>query len=97
VTALHERIAGDLRLLIHSGTLAAGDRLPTEQELVAKYQASRTPVRQALATLANEGLIETATSRGTFVRENRPLTSAAQTHTGPSCARRAGPQGRHSR
>jgi GntR family transcriptional regulator len=36
--------------------------------------ASRTPVRQALATLANEGLIETATSRGTFVREQRPLS-----------------------
>ena len=74
MTAFHQRIAGDLRALIHNGTLAAGDRLPTEQELVAKYQTSRTPVRQALATLANEGLIETATSRGTFVRENRPLT-----------------------
>ncbi len=74
MTALHQRIAGDLRSLIHSGSLAGGDRLPTEQELMARYQASRTPVRQALATLSNEGLIETATSRGTFVRENRPLT-----------------------
>jgi GntR family transcriptional regulator len=74
VPVLHQRIAGDLRALIHNGTLTAGDRLPTEQELMASYQTSRTPVRQALATLANEGLIETATSRGTFVRENRPLT-----------------------
>jgi GntR family transcriptional regulator len=74
VAVLHQRIAADLRSLIHQGTLAAGARLPTEQDLMAKYQASRTPVRQALATLANEGLIETATSRGTFVRENRPLT-----------------------
>lgn len=74
VTALHKRIAGDLRTLIHNGTLAEGDRLPTEQELMDRYQASRTPVRQALATLANEGLIETATSRGTRVRERRPLT-----------------------
>jgi GntR family transcriptional regulator len=74
VAALHQRIAADLRSSIHDGTLAAGARLPTEQDLMATYQASRTPVRQALATLANEGLIETATSRGTFVRENRPLT-----------------------
>lgn len=74
MAVLHQRIAGDLRSLIHNGTLAAGDKLPTEQELTARYQTSRTPVRQALATLANEGLIETATSRGTFVRENRPLT-----------------------
>jgi GntR family transcriptional regulator len=71
---LHERIAADLRSLIHAGTLAAGDRLPTEQDLMAQYGASRTPVRQALQTLANEGLIDTATSRGTFVREQRPLT-----------------------
>ena len=71
---LHERIAADLRSLIHDGTLAAGDRLPTEQDLMAQYRASRTPVRQALQTLANEGLIDTATSRGTFVREQRPLT-----------------------
>jgi GntR family transcriptional regulator len=74
VPALHERIAANLRSLIHDGTLAAGDRLPTEQDLMAQYGASRTPVRQALQTLANEGLIDSATSRGTFVREQRPLT-----------------------
>jgi GntR family transcriptional regulator len=74
VPALHERIAADLRSLIHDGTLAAGDRLPTEQDLMARYGASRSPIRQALQTLANEGLIDTATSRGTFVREQRPLT-----------------------
>lgn len=72
--ALHQRIAAELRAAIHQGQLKAGDRLPTEQALMAKYGASRTPVRQALTTLANEGLIETATSRGTFVREHRPLT-----------------------
>lgn len=74
MAALHERIAADLRAAIHQGQFKAGDRLPTEQELMAKYGASRSPVRQALGTLANEGLIESATSRGTFVREHRPLT-----------------------
>jgi GntR family transcriptional regulator len=74
VAALHQRIAADLRSLIHDGTLKAGARLPTEHELMIKYGTSRTPVRQALATLANEGLIETATSRGTFVRQTQPLT-----------------------
>jgi GntR family transcriptional regulator len=73
VPALHQRIAADLRTAIHQGQLKAGDRLPTEKDLMAKYGASRTPVRQALSTLASEGLIETATSRGTFVREHRPL------------------------
>lgn len=74
VAALYQRIAGDLRSEIHAGTLKPGDQLPTEQDLMEKYQASRTPVRQALATLANEGLTESATSRGTLVRQNRPLT-----------------------
>lgn len=72
--ALHQRIAADLRAAIHQGTYQAGDRLPTEAELMAKYRSSRSPVRQALGNLMNEGLIETATSRGTFVREHRPLT-----------------------
>jgi GntR family transcriptional regulator len=74
VTALHQRIAADLRAAIHQGTYQAGQRLPTEAELMTKYGSSRSPVRQALGTLMNEGLIETATSRGTFVREHRPLT-----------------------
>jgi GntR family transcriptional regulator len=74
VTALHQRIAADLRAAIHQGTYQAGERLPTEAELMARYRSSRSPVRQALGTLMNEGLIETATSRGTFVREHRPLT-----------------------
>lgn len=71
---LYRRIAGELRDGIHRGTLPPGSRLPTEQELTEQHGVSRTTVRQALGLLTNEGLISTATSRGTFVRELKPLT-----------------------
>lgn len=54
---------------ILDGRLSAGTRLPTDEELATMYQISRDTVRQALALLANEGLIERVQGRGTFVRQ----------------------------
>jgi len=54
---------------ILDGRLPAGTRLPTDEELAALYQISRDSVRQALAMLANEGLIERVQGRGTFVSQ----------------------------
>ena len=48
--------------------LVDGAKLPTEPELAEHFQASRGTVRQALAGLAAEGLIETRGRAGTFVR-----------------------------
>ncbi|MBP2321542.1 GntR family transcriptional regulator [Kibdelosporangium banguiense] len=49
-------------------TLVDGAKLPTEPELAEHFQAARGTVRQALAGLAAEGLIETRGRAGTFVR-----------------------------
>jgi len=59
-----------LRDAIVAGTLAPGERL-RDTELCAWLHLSRTPVRDALARLEAEGLIETAPQRFTRVR---PLT-----------------------
>ncbi|GLW95443.1 GntR family transcriptional regulator [Actinokineospora globicatena] len=48
--------------------LVDGAKLPTEPELAEHFQSSRGTVRQALAGLAAEGLIETRGRAGTFVR-----------------------------
>lgn len=74
---MYRRIATTLREAIHRGEFKPGDQLPTEMELTERYRVSRTTVRQALSLLTTEGLIETATSRGTRVRTRVPLTLTA--------------------
>jgi multiple sugar transport system substrate-binding protein len=49
------------------GRYCAGDRLPTEHDLCARYGISRTPVTRALSELADEGVVLRHRRRGTFV------------------------------
>jgi DNA-binding FadR family transcriptional regulator len=55
---------------IVSGKLAPGARLPTEQEMIAAMGVSRTVVREAVAALRAEGLVETRQGVGAFVANN---------------------------
>jgi GntR family transcriptional regulator of arabinose operon len=55
-----------LREEFEAGRIANGDRLPSENELCARFGASRPSVRQATARLAHEGLVRTERGRGTF-------------------------------
>lgn len=67
---LTDQIAHEALLLIldrvASGQLAAGDRV-TETSLVRGLRTSRTYVREALRTLAAQGLVELAPHRGAVV------------------------------
>jgi GntR family transcriptional regulator of vanillate catabolism len=56
-----------LRQLILDGRLKAGERVP-ELSLVELTGVSRTPVRAALLSLADEGLLESSPSGGFIVR-----------------------------
>ncbi|MBY0338531.1 MAG: GntR family transcriptional regulator, partial [Acetobacteraceae bacterium] len=51
--------------------LAPGDRLPTEHALCAEVSVSRETVRAALGALEEDGIIERAGGRGTFVARRR--------------------------
>jgi GntR family transcriptional regulator of arabinose operon len=66
---LHRQLTTDLRNRILDGQLPVGTRLPTDNQLAVEYQISRDTVRQALALLADEGLIERVQGRGTFVSQ----------------------------
>ncbi len=66
---IHDQLMTYFRERILDRRLSAGARLPTDEELATMYQISRDTVRQALALLANEGLIERVQGRGTFVRQ----------------------------
>jgi GntR family transcriptional regulator len=73
----YEQIVRDLREQIRRGELAPGAQIPTETELMAQYGVSRNTVRNAVKRLTSAGLLDTVSTRGTFVRERRPLTITA--------------------
>lgn len=75
---LHRRIGSELRAQILGRTLAPGAQVPTEAELQERYGVSRSVVRQALASLEQEGLVERRRGRGTTVRERGELHRLVQ-------------------
>lgn len=57
----------DLSRRILSGSIAAGEKLPSESEIVRQHGVSRTVVREAISKLQASGLVETHQGKGTFV------------------------------
>ncbi len=66
---LSEELSGDLQRRIARGDLKPGDRLPTEKALGEAFGVSRAVVREAIARLKADGLIETRQGSGAFVVE----------------------------
>jgi GntR family transcriptional regulator, transcriptional repressor for pyruvate dehydrogenase complex len=64
---LAEHIARSLSEEIASGRLRPGDRLPTEHFLSENFGVSRNVVREAIASLRAQGLIESRQGIGAFV------------------------------
>lgn len=54
---LHAQIAGVLRAEIRDRSIAPGETLPSEAALRERFGVSRSVVRQALATLCEEGVV----------------------------------------
>ncbi|MFG2643554.1 GntR family transcriptional regulator [Streptomyces sp. NPDC048370] len=69
--SLRHTIADDLRTQITTGLLKPGERLPSEPQLAARYRVSTATLRNALALLQAEGLIEKVHGKGNFVRRLR--------------------------
>ena len=66
---LYRQIADQLRRMIESGDLQAGTQVPTEDQLMESYHASRNTVRGAPRELTTRGLVYTLHGKGTFVSE----------------------------
>lgn len=69
---LYRQVAGEIRQGVESGKYPPGARLPSEPELMDRYQVSRNTVRLALELLREEGLVVTGQGRGSFVVERAP-------------------------
>ena len=77
-TPLVETVAGRLRELIVHGGFQAGDRLPSEVELVKQFQVSRPVLREAVNRLAAIGLLSVRHGSGTFVADREWLSSCVK-------------------
>lgn len=66
--ALYRQVAAAIRDAIASGEYPPGSPLPSEAQLIRRYQVSRPTVRNAVAALRSEGLIEVIHGKGSFVR-----------------------------
>ena len=52
---------------IRAGEFRPGEKLPTEAEIMARFDVSRTVVRESISRLQASGLVETRHGIGTFV------------------------------
>jgi len=66
IQTMQEVAVGHLRNLILSGQLVPGQRL-LQEELAGRLGISRTPIREALQQLANEGLVNISSYKGASV------------------------------
>jgi GntR family phosphonate transport system transcriptional regulator len=69
--ALWRRVADGLEQAIAAGTYRAGERLPGEIEIAARFGVHRHTVRRALAELAARGLVRAERGSGTYVETPR--------------------------
>jgi GntR family transcriptional regulator of arabinose operon len=72
---LYAQLAQALKTAVLNGEIAYGEKLPSENELVARYKLSRMTVRSALSSLATEHYIEKQQGRGAFACYRRPAAS----------------------
>ena len=72
---LSKALAGRLAAAITGGEFPPGARLPTEKQLVERFDVSRAVVREAIARLKTDGFVETRQGSGAFVTARPGLAS----------------------
>jgi GntR family transcriptional repressor for pyruvate dehydrogenase complex len=65
---LSQQVSRLLLSEIRSGAYKAGDRLPSELALAERYGVSRTALREALASLKQDGVVESRQGRGIIIK-----------------------------
>ena len=87
--AKYQKVIDWISKNIDNGTLKPGSRIPSENELCAKFGLSRQTVRHAILMLAEEGLLESRRGSGTYVADQKADEQPAATRRkAPAAARR---------
>jgi GntR family transcriptional regulator len=71
MSTLYAKVEETIAAEIADGEYRPGDQLPTEDELLRRFEVSRITVRRAIQNLVQRGLLEIRRGRGTFVLEPR--------------------------
>jgi GntR family transcriptional regulator, transcriptional repressor for pyruvate dehydrogenase complex len=74
---LAEHVVRQMARSIELGEFAEGDRLPTENDLAARFGVSRPVVREALSRLRDSGYVASRRGSGSYVRRRVGAPSAA--------------------
>ena len=71
IQSSYRQVADQIQDLIIAGDLVAGQRLPSEAEMIPLFGVSRSTIREALRILSTNGLVVTrrGVNGGTFVAE----------------------------
>ncbi|TKG64923.1 GntR family transcriptional regulator [Prauserella endophytica] len=80
-TPYYQQLSTALQRRLANGTIARGERLPSENELCMEFGLSRATVRQALQHLESRGLVTRIPGRGVFASE--PATERGWVIQGP--------------
>lgn len=69
-----EEISQQIRELVRTGNLGAGDKLPPERELAQQFQVGRSSVREALRALEIAGVVtlQTGAHGGAVIQKGTP-------------------------
>jgi DNA-binding FadR family transcriptional regulator len=80
---LSSKIVKELEREILAGRLPSGERLPSEEKLCARFEASRTVIREAIQQLRGRGLLRTEKGSGSYIADPslESLGSAVETYS----------------
>ncbi len=88
---LHSQVQWQLGVSIVGGTYPEGSILPSDSELLQRFDVSRTVLREALKTLAAKGMIEARARIGAHVRVDQSRgVCTSRSGISPDCCRRIG-------
>ena len=75
---VYRQLIDQVRAGIASGTLSAGDQLPTVRQLAVDLQINPNTVMRAYRELELGGLLETHQGTGTFISDRKPEKQSAE-------------------
>lgn len=82
-TLLPQSVAREIQTMIQTGTLKAGEKIPSQRDFAQKFGISRASLREALLTLETLGLIKTEAGRGTYISAPSAGTEGQSGHMAP--------------